>query len=360
MRAIDGKGPLPPAQDLADARRLRHIANGLFDLAMRRLGPRDKRPEKAQSAQVPPQLYRRVSWLSIFCWGLKMNRHIKTCVALTVTALPCAVAHAVDFDALAVGQPVADNVVGIGRFHVQLPDGRWTVLSKLTKSAGTQTGSSATPTQLTVAVGRASAGYVSAVMVFNTPANTFQSVSRWNDDPCATYTRALVKDTMGQTFSMPECFAITNFAATAWSTARTEPFLDIHKWMTDQRLALAPEFFHIFYTKYQGGDFFKATLYLPGSPRDLPAAELWGRAVAQSLQSTVKHRSLGLIPSLPEFTSATTAANKEPQLPANEARPPVPARSAEARMQELKSLLDKGLITTDDYNDKRKKILSEL
>lgn len=58
--------------------------------------------------------------------------------------------------------------------------------------------------------------------------------------------------------------------------------------------------FRIYYTKYWGGDFIHANMYLPGTAENFARAEVWGRGVAQAFQRMVsKDSPAAVIPPLP-------------------------------------------------------------
>lgn len=198
---------------------------------------------------------------------------------------------ATDFSSLSNGQKLADNRVNIGQYNFTFPEGAWTVVAKQEARAGSQAGSSATPTQLSVAVARVEADKVLAIFILRTPASSFQAVSRWNDDPCKDVGNALVKDTMKQTFSMPECFAITPFDAKPFISSTTGTFEQIGKWLKATQSQLPEKLLRVYYTKYYGGDFLHANLYLPADAQTVPAAEAWGRGVAAAIQKMVTRDS---------------------------------------------------------------------
>lgn len=137
-------------------------------------------------------------------------------------------------------------------------------------------------------------------LIFRTPASTFQGVSRWNDDPCNSITTALVKDTMRQTFAMPECFAVQKFPVDSFTTGTSGAFGDIAKWLNASQLKMPADILQVYYTKYWGGDFVHANMYLPGTAENFARAEVWGRGVAQAFQRMVsKDSPAAVIPPLP-------------------------------------------------------------
>lgn len=218
-----------------------------------------------------------------------------------IVATHSTVASAADFSALVVGQPVSDNTIKIGQFQLQLPAGSWTVLSAVSARQGNQSGAgSAVPTQLVVALARVEAGRVSAFFTVRTPASSFVGVRRWSDDPCASFTSALVKDTLNQTFALPECLAIVNVAAGAITGQASGPLAEAAKWLMDSKIAIPDQLLRVYYTKYSGGDFLHTYMYLPSPPVTLASAEVWGRAAAQALGKMVTRESeSGVLPALP-------------------------------------------------------------
>jgi hypothetical protein len=286
------------------------------------------------------------------------------CLLIVSALAHFTVAHSADLKHLSVGQQLPGSMLSIGRFQLQLPEGPWALVSKSAIAAGSQSGSSATPVQLVAAIARVESGKATAILIFRTPANTFQSVNRWRDDPCGGIQKALVKDTMRQTFAMPECFAITTYSPAAFTSATTGAVGDVAAWLTSSRTVLPENILRVYYTKYHGGDFLHANMYLQGTPENLPKVEAWGRQAANSLQQMVNRGAIGVIPSLPELVPASLALKAGPQDPVQPGTQggfqAAPGRTAEARILELKSLLDKGLISADDYNEKREKILDEI
>lgn len=216
-----------------------------------------------------------------------------------MVALVAMHAHAADFSALTLGQAVPDNVIKFGQVQLQLPEGKWEVVSKIEARAGTVV-TGATPTQQTITVARTQGETVSALLIFRTPASTFQGITSWRDDPCSSFTNALVKDTMKQNFSMPECFAIQKFPVDSFTSSTTGTFGDVAKWLKASQIKMPADVLRVFYTKYWGGDFVVANMYLPGTAENFAPAEAWGRGVAQAFQRMVSRDSpVALIPPLP-------------------------------------------------------------
>lgn len=284
-----------------------------------------------------------------------LTTQLKRFLVLLLAWIPFA-ANATEFDHLLVGQEVTDNVIGVGQFRIRLPDqGVWIVASKQSVQGGKDPASWEPPVRQTVAVAQSSNGALSAVLIFGAPAKSYKSV-RWNDDPCAGVTDFVVKDTMNQVFGMPECFAVLRFREDDFYRTSGGPFSDIVNWASNLRLAWPEHFIRVFYTKYGRGDYLRANLYLPGSVESAQRVELWGRQVAASMAAAVIQGTmtatilpLPALPNSPVSTDVPRATSTSPS-----------AKSAESRMLELKSLLEKGLITNDDYNEKRKKILQDL
>lgn len=221
--------------------------------------------------------------------------------ASTLACLPPA-AHATDFKNAQLGQPIADNLLGVGNFQVQLPPGRWVLITKLNNQAGTLgSGHPAPPTQI-LAAARAEGGRVVAVVSFAAPETSYMGMSRWSDDPCKAETAAVVKDTLEQTIAMPECFAINHLKPDQIEKSRTPALVDMQKWAKDSSLAMPPGVVRVNYVKYHGGDFLRVTSYLAGAPGDIPATEPWGRAAVASLSPHVRGKSApGVLPALPAF-----------------------------------------------------------
>ena len=216
---------------------------------------------------------------------------VKKTVACFALLIGVSLASATDFASLIPGQALKDNKVDLGQFSVRLPDGDWTVVAKLEARAGSQGGSSAVPTQLSAVLARVQTNKISAVFILRTPASTFVGVSRWNDEPCKDIPRLIVKDTMKQTFSMPECFAVADFDAQNFLTAPTGLLASIGQWVRDGKLELPERLLRVYYTKYNGGDFLHANLYLPADSLSTQVAEAWGRGVAASIQKMVMRES---------------------------------------------------------------------
>jgi hypothetical protein len=209
-------------------------------------------------------------------------------------------ASATDFSGLSIGQKVGDSKINIGQFNFTLPNGEWTVVAKLEARAGSQSGNSASPTQLSVAVARVEADKVLALFILRTPASTFMIRSRWADDPCGSITAFLVKDTMKQTFNMPECFAIVPVDASLFTSATSGMGEQIAKWLQATQSKLSPKLLRVFYAKYHGGDFLHANMYFPVDSLSVPAAEAWGRGVAAAMQKVVTRDSQeAVFPALP-------------------------------------------------------------
>lgn len=267
-------------------------------------------------------------------------------------------ASATEFDHLAVGQEVTDKVVGVGRFRIQLPAyGAWTVVSKQSVQAGRDAASWNQPIRQTIAVAQSTGSALSAVFIFTAPAKPYKGGARWNDDPCALVTDFITKDTMNQTYMMPECFVVQRYRKDMFNPAAGGTFPDIVNWASSLRLSWPEHFVRVYYTKYSRSGYLRGNLYLAGSPESLPWVESWGRQLAASMAAAVRQGSgSATVPAVPALPNAPVAADGQRETLVS----PTVAKSAESRMLELKSLLDKGLITGDDYNEKRKKILQDL
>jgi hypothetical protein len=208
-------------------------------------------------------------------------------------------ALAADWGSLAVGQSHSDDTIAIGKYTLKLPPGNWVTVGKTEARQGSQTGSSGSPAQLTALFARADAGQISALLAVRTPASTFVGISRWNDDPCKFVDRAVVTDTMKQTFAMPECFAVAPFGAEAFTSAREGAGAQFAQWMVSSQNKLPEKLWRVFYTKYWGGDFIHVNLYLPATG-DHAAAEKWGRQAAAAVQPMVmRDASQAALPPLP-------------------------------------------------------------
>lgn len=224
---------------------------------------------------------------------------MKTTLAAALLLLSAMAASATDFSSLTMGGKLVDNKVSIGRYNVALPEGEWTVVGKLEARAGSQAGG-AVPTQLSAAVARIEAERVLALFILRTPASSFQGISRWNDDPCKGIPDTLVKDTMKQTFAMPECFAMVPFDASLFKSASSGVFEQIANWLQSTNRQLPPKLLRVYYTKYYGGDFVHANLYFPFDAQPLPVVEAWGRSVAAAMQKMVTRDSPeAVFPKLP-------------------------------------------------------------
>lgn len=92
---------------------------------------------------------------------------------------------------------------------------------------------------------------------------------------------------MKQTFAMPECFAVVNFDAKPFTSTSTGVLAGIGQWLKDTRVEFPEKLLRVYYTKYHGGDFLHANLYLPVEAQSVPAAETWGRGVAAEIGKMV-------------------------------------------------------------------------
>ncbi|WP_048439243.1 SHOCT domain-containing protein [Caenimonas sp. SL110] len=283
-----------------------------------------------------------------------MTTSLKTFVALLV-GLPFA-ALATDFDRLTVGQELADDAISVGNFRIQLPaPGRWTVVSKQAVQAGRDTASWDQPVRQTIAVAQSAGGELSAVFIFTAPEKPYGN--RWSDEPCAEVNDFIVKDKMNSTFMMPECFAVQRHRTEVFRNAAAGgAFPDVVNWVAKSRLTWPDQFTRVFYTKFYRGGYVRANLYLAGTHESMPWIESWGRQLASSISAGVTQQTkVATVSPMPGVLVA----------PDERVRPKIPsssqtAKSAESRIRELKSLFEKGLITKEDYEGKRTKILEDL
>lgn len=210
----------------------------------------------------------------------------------------CLSTQAADYDNLVIGAPVTD--INIGQFSIKLPEGKWTVAAKLEARAGSQGGSSGTPSQLWVSFARVDASAITGLLTIRTPASTFIGVSRWNDDPCRGVENALAFDTMKQTFAMPECFTVTRYGAENITRATSGYSAELARWLKESGVTIPDKMWRVYYSKYRGGDFLHLYAYLPIASESHAAAEAWGRAAAAALQSMViRDSARAVLPPLP-------------------------------------------------------------
>jgi len=241
-----------------------------------------------------------------------MSRHFSRTVGILVAGLICStVAPSVsgaDFNAIAIGQALSDGVLDVGQFSIRLPQGEWTVVAKQQVS-GSQAGGPLAPLQQqTVAVVRTTAGALEALIVIRTPAATFQ-VTKWNNDPCAAITDALVKDTLKGRMFMPECFAIAPYSSNGITSATAGPLKEATTWLVVNKIPIPEWLFRVYNTKYSGGDFLHMNSYFPASatqgqrPNAVPAdLEKWGREVALAIQELVsREKAVANLPPLPQI-----------------------------------------------------------
>lgn len=269
-------------------------------------------------------------------------------------------AHAVDFKSAVVGQPIADRTLTAGKLSVQLPGGDWILAAKAQGMGGNQP-NLAPPPQHTFAALQVHDKAISAIVVFSAPAWSY-NVSSWSDEPCKNVNSYIVKSTLNQTFAMPECFVIDRQTARSFETSASIN-RDLLRWASSNGYVLPNSMLRVFHTKFRGGDYFRFNAYLAGDPSSAPAVETWGRETAASLSAMVtRSSSRGTLPELPAFVAAPASAT-----PVATSAPPVAGSaantaptSAEARLRQLKSLLDSKLITPEEYEGKRKKIVEEL
>ncbi len=287
----------------------------------------------------------------------------KPCLALgaaIVLAAHFSAAHAIEFKSAVVGQAVADRTLTIGKLSMQLPAGEWTLASKTSEIIGPTAIVAVAPLATLTAV-QTHHKKVVAIVSFSAPAWSY-SVLRWNDDPCKSITSFIVKSTMNQTMSMPECFAISTQAAASFQISTDNNNQSLARWIYDNGSAFPDPMTRVFYTKYHFSDFFRLNVYFAGDSGTAPAAEAWGREAASSLSAMVtRSTAQGKLPDLPAFALASAGAqpvHASPQPVAAGAN--VAPNSAESRLRQLKSLLDSKLITPEEYEGKRKKIVDEM
>lgn len=248
---------------------------------------------------------------------------------------------------LHAGAYAQSTAMRVGRFTVQLP-GTWVLLSDRHINSGSQSGTSSTPTQHVVAYGVKDGRDKPVVVILRAPSSTFVGVSRWQDDPCKNYRTALVKDTLGQTFAMPECLAIEEYATQNILRSEAAVMQDIAQWL--KRTDAPQSLLHVHYSKYHGGDFLHFNSY-HALPKDAaPQIEGWARQVASHLHATVVGGSAGTLMAFPSSIDTAPPTGPRPKEP----------RSVETRLTELKSLFDRGLITEQDFDQRRKQILDSI
>lgn len=281
--------------------------------------------------------------------------------AAIVLAAHFSSAHANEFKTAVVGQPIADRTLTIGKLSMQLPSGEWILAAKAQGLGGNQP-NMAPPPQHGLAAVQVLDKTISAVVVFGAPAWSY-NVSSWSDEPCKNVTSAIVKSTLNQTFAMPECFVIDR--QTAGSFEASAPInRDVVRWADNNGLVIPNSMLRVFHTKFRGGDYFRFNAYFPGGTSSAPALEAWGREAAASLSAMVNRSTAqGKLPELPAFAIApanvqATTAGAQPI--AGSTNPAPASSSAEARLRQLKSLLDSKLITPEEYEAKRKKIVDEI
>ncbi len=278
----------------------------------------------------------------------------KPCLAFgaaLVLAAQFTAAHAIDFKTAVVGQTISDRTLTIGKLSMQLPSGEWILAAKDQEGGGSQPSMPAPPLNRLVVV-QTHHKTLSAVIIFSAPAWSY-SVSRWSSEPCKNVTAFAVKSTLNQTPGMPECFVVTNHSAGEFGTL-TATHQDLARWADNNGYTLPDPMVRVFHTKYHGGDFFRLNAHFAGGPGSVPAAEAWGREAASSLSAMVTRSAAQA--RLPEFpASAAIPAGEQPAAASADT-----VSSSEVRLRQLKSLLDSKLITPEEYEGKRKKIVDEM
>lgn len=160
---------------------------------------------------------------------------------------------------------------------------------------------------------------------------------------------------------MPECFVVAN-PATGTLEAASATHKELVRWAQDNGYSLPNPMLRVFYTKHHQGDYFRLNVYFAGDTASASAAEAWGRQTVTSLSAMVTRPSIqGKLPDLPAFVAApagTQPVAARVQAPGAHANTPL--SSAEGRLRQLKHLLDSKLITAEEYEDKRKKIVEEI
>ncbi len=287
----------------------------------------------------------------------------KPCLALGAAiglAAQFSAVHAIDFKRAVVGQPIADRTLTIGKLSMQLPSGQWILVSKTSGIVGVQNNQSAPPLQTFAAV-QVYNKTVSAIVIFAAPAWSYVT-NRWGSDPCKEITSFIHKSTLNQTTDMPECFAVTTQAASSFQVSTDSTFQNLARWAYDGGYALPDPVVRVFYTKYHHGDFFRLNAYFTGGSGSPLAAEAWGRDAVSSLSAMItRSTAQGTLPELHAFVAAPASAT-----PLATGVQPVAGSanaaltSAEARLRQLQSLLDSKLITREEYEGKRKKIVDEM
>lgn len=269
-------------------------------------------------------------------------------------------AHAIDFKSAVVGQPIADRTLTAGKLSVQLPSGEWILAAKAQVGGGSQPNMPAPPLHR-FAVVQVQDKTISAVISFSGPAWSY-AVTQWNDEPCKNVTSYIVKSTLNQTWAMPECFVVANVKASAFA-ALSDTHREVARWANNNGYALPDPMVQVHHTKYHKGDYFRLNAHFAGGPGAAAAAEAWGRDAASSLTAMITRATpLGRLPELPAYASTpgtSTPVAAQPMAGSVAATATAPA-STEARLRQLKSLLDSKLITPEEYEGKRKKIVDEL
>lgn len=267
-------------------------------------------------------------------------------------------AHAVDFKSAVVGQPIADRTLTVGKLSVQLPSGEWVLAAKTQVGGGSQPNMPAPPLHR-FAVVQVQDKTISAVITFSGPAWS-HAANQWSDESCKNVTSYIAKSTLNQTWAMPECFVVVNTKAGAFE-ALSDTHREVARWARNNGYAVPFPMLQVHHSKYHKEDFFRLNVHFAAGPDSAPAAVAWGREAVASLTAMITRATpLGQLPDLPAFAStpgATQAVAAQPM--AGSAAAAAPA-SAEARLRQLKSLLDSKLITPEEYEGKRKKLVEEL
>ncbi|EJE49930.1 hypothetical protein PMI14_05500 [Acidovorax sp. CF316] len=241
---------------------------------------------------------------------------------------------------------------------MQLPSGEWILAAKAQVGGGSQPNMPAPPLHR-FAVVQVRDKTISAVIMFSGPAWSY-AVTQWSDEPCKNVTSYIVKSTLNQTRAMPECFVVANLNAGAFE-ALSDTHKEVARWAHSNSYALPVPMLQVHHTKYHKGDYFRLNAHFAGGLDSAPAAEAWGREAASSLTAMITRATpLGQLPELPAFASTLGATQPVAAQPMAGSATAAAPGSAEARLRQLKSLLDSKLITPEEYEGKRKKIVDEM
>jgi hypothetical protein len=295
------------------------------------------------------------------------------------------------FSLLLAGQAIAQDVPAegsviknqliIGRSTFALPPGDWTVVTTNTsevKVNGIGRGSGAASVYLAQ---RDAEGTYIASLSYRVPlAST--AVASWTDTLC-NRKDTLYRDAFSGRFDFPECLLI-NHVVPFWVNVPTNSAdRKIWDWYKENKVKLPIAVLLGSYRKYFAGDYVQVDiavnpeyfgeekslksiwaesewhpLVIKNDPKRLAFVEnfkRWLYVMAGDASFTLKERKPKLA-TLPAFDEFSGVSIKEPSdLPKNSTR-----RSAEQRLLELKGLLDKGLITKEQFEEKQAAIIKML